>query len=247
VGDIKVTWHRSRPPESRVKTVTVKREAGHWSVRFSIEWPEPGPLPASTEVVGIDVGLTSFLVTDTGDQTPNPRHFGLAERALGRAQRTLARRKRRSRRRQKARQEVARLHTHVRKQRLDFHHTTARSLVLRFGRIAVEDLTIKGLAGSMLAKSVHDAGGSQFLRILAYTAESAGRLLVVVNPAGTSQACSACGVVVPKTLADRWHTCPDCGLSLGRDHNAARNILHRAQGLGWSFQGPTVGVARAVA
>jgi transposase len=93
----------------------------------------------------------------------------------------------------------------------------------------------------MLAKSVHDAGLSQFLRILADKVEETGRLLVAVNPAGTTQRCSACGMVVPKTLSDRWHRCA-CGLELGRDHNAARNILHLAQALGWSVQAPTVGV-----
>jgi putative transposase len=89
---------------------------------------------------------------------------------------------------------------------------------------------------------------SQFISILSCKAEEAGRTLVKVNPAGTTQDCSACGGHVPKTLSERWHSCA-CGLSIGRDLNAARNILQRAlaQGLGWSLQAQTVGVARAVA
>jgi putative transposase len=81
-----------------------------------------------------------------------------------------------------------------------------------------------------LAKSIADAGWNQFLTILTRKAEETGVVVVVVNPAGTSQVCSRCGRTVPKTLSNRWHTCPyeDCGLSLQRDHNSARTILHRA-------------------
>jgi putative transposase len=102
----------------------------------------------------------------------------------------------------KARQEVARVHIHVANQRRDFHHKSALALVREYGLIAVEDLNVKGLAGSMLAKSVHDAGWSQFVSILSDKAECAGRTLVKVNPAGTTQRCSACGEHVPKTLRE---------------------------------------------
>jgi putative transposase len=180
-------------------------------------------------------------------------HLRLAERRLRIAQRKLARRKKRSRRRLKARQAVARVHRHVANQRRDFHHQTAHALVQAHGLIAVEDLNVKGLAGSMLAKSVHDAGWGQFIAIVADKAAEAGRTLVKVNPAGTTQACSGCGEHVPKDLKDRWHSCA-CGLSMGRDLNAALNILRLAlvPGLGWSLQAPTVdryslGASHAVA
>jgi putative transposase len=141
---------------------------------------------------------------------------------------------------------LARACAHVANQRRDFHHKTARALVQQHGLIGVEDLNIKGLAGSMLAKSIHDAGWSQFLSILTDKAAEAGRTLIRVNPAGTTQRCSACGEHVPKTLNDRWHRC-GCGLSVSRDLNAALNVLHLATGLGWSPQAPTVEGTRAVA
>jgi putative transposase len=81
----------------------------------------------------------------------------------------------------------------------------------------------------MLAKSVHDAGWGSFLSILSTKAENAGLLVIAVNPSGTSQDCSNCGVKVPKKLHERWHDCT-CGCSLDRDHNAAVNILNRAAG-----------------
>jgi putative transposase len=246
VGDLKLKWHRPLPADAAIKTVTVKREAGRWCVCFSVEMSEHVPLPACDLAVGIVVGPTTFAVLSDGTEIANPRHFRLAERRLRLAQRKLARRKKRSRRRLKARQEVARVHIHVANQRRDFHHKSALALVREYGLIAVEDLNVKGLAGSMLAKSVHDAGWSQFVSILSDKAECAGRTLVKVNPAGTTQRCSACGEHVPKTLKERWHSCA-CGLSIGRDLNAALNVLHLAHGLGWSPQAPTVGVARAVA
>jgi putative transposase len=247
VGDVKVKWHRALPTEARIKTVLAKRAAGHWYVCFSVEMPEPAPLPESSLEIGIDVGLATFVTLSNGFSINNPRHYRAAERALARAQHKLARRKRRSRRRQKARTELARVHQHIANQRRDFHHLVARGLVDVFGKIACEDLNIRGLASSMLAKSVHDAGWSQFLSILSSKAECAGRTLVRVNPAGTTQRCSQCGEHVPKTLSQRWHHCPACGLSLGRDPNAARNVLLEGQRLGWSLQAPTVEVARAVA
>jgi putative transposase len=152
VGDVKLKWHRPLPADARIKTVTAKREAGRWYVCFSMEMPEPQPLPVCDLAVGIDVGLTTFAVLSDGTQIANPRHLRLAERRLRLAQRKLARRKRRSRRRMKARQEVARVHAHVANQRRDFHHKSAHALVRQYGLIAVEDLNIKGLAGSLLAR-----------------------------------------------------------------------------------------------
>src|SRR5215467_11583088 len=76
-----------------------------------------------------------------------------------------------------------------------------------------------------LAKSISDAGWRGFLSILSCKAAEAGKTVVAVPPAYTSQACSGCGVVVHTGLSVRWHACPECGTSLHRDHNAARNIL----------------------
>jgi len=246
-GELKLKWHRPLPADAQIKTVTARREAGRWFVCFSVEMPEPEPLPVCDLAVGIDVGLTTFAVLSDGAEIANPRHYRAAERRLRIAQRKLARRKKRSRRRLKARQELARVQTHIGSQRRDFHHKRALALVRGYGLIAVEELNVKGLAGSILAKSVHDAGWGQFVSILSSKAACAGRTLVKVNPAGTTQRCSACGEHVPKTLAERLHNCPACGLVLGRDLNAARNVLRLAQGPGWGLQAPTVGVARAVA
>jgi putative transposase len=240
IGDVKVKLHREI--EGKIKTVSVKREAGHWYALFSCE-VDAVPLPASDEAVGIDVGLTTFAVLSDGSEIANPRYARKAAAAVRRAQRKVARRKRRSNGRRKAVALLQKAHAHVANQRSDFHHKAARALVDRFGLIAVEDLNLKGLASSMLARSVHDAGWGMFLARLDDKAESAGRQIVRVNPNGTTQRCSGCQATVPKTLSQRWHDCPACGLSLSRDENAAREILR----LGLSLGAQTWPVAACVA
>ncbi|HUL00856.1 MAG TPA: transposase [Nitrospirota bacterium] len=129
----------------------------------------------------------------------------------------------------KARKKVAKAHRKVRNQRADFHHKISRAMVSKYGYIAVEDLNIKGMVKNHhLAKSISDAGWGQFQNYLAYKAENAGCWVENVAPHYTSINCSRCGERVYKTLGDRIHACPFCGLVLDRDHNAAINILNRA-------------------
>jgi putative transposase len=222
-GHIKVRLHR--PLEGKVKTVTIKRQAGNWFVCFAVEC-EAKPLPINHAEIGIDVGLTHFATFSDGTTVENPRHYKKAQAKLRVAQRRVARRKKGSNRRRKAVQILQRAHLHVRNQRADFHHKLSRDIVNRFGLIAVEDLNIKGMASGILAKGIHDVGWAQWFRFTDYKAESAGRQFVKKNPYRTSQECT-CGTSVPKTLGQRWHLCTVCGLSLPRDHVSAQVILAR--------------------
>lgn len=145
-------------------------------------------------------------------------------------QKRISRRKKGSNRRKKTIKQVAKQHKKITDKRKDFHFKAAGDLLKKYDVIVHEDLNVKGLSRSMLAKSVHDAGWGIFLSILTTKAENAGLLVIAVNPSGTSQDCSSCGVKVPKKLHERWHDCPNCKCSLDRDHNAAVNILNRADG-----------------
>src|SRR5207245_6230999 len=144
VGDLKLKWHRPLPADAHIKTVTAKRAAERWYVCFSVEMPDPQPLPASDLAVGIDVGLTTFAVLSDGAEIANPRHFRAAEPRLRLAQRKLARRERRAQRRQQASKKVARVHIHIANQRRDFHHQTAHALVDTDGLLAVVGLSGEG-------------------------------------------------------------------------------------------------------
>ena len=231
VGDIKIKLHRR--VAGKIKTVSVKREGHHWYACFSCE-VSAQPLPENTNHVGIDVGLESFAALSTGETVDNPRPFGKAEKRLRRAQRRVSRRKKFSKRWRKAVQYVVNIHREISNQRRDFQHKLSREIVDANGFIAVEDLNVKGLAGGMLAKSVADVGWSSFLKMLSYKAESAGRVLVKVDPRGTSQRCP-CGQPAPKKLSDRTHRC-SCGLLTTRDHASSLEILR----LGLSLQPLTV-------
>ena len=179
-----------------------------------------------TGAIGIDVGLSAFAALSTGELVANPRNLEAGLAKLRRCQRKVARRKKGGAGRRKAVRFLQKAHVHIRNQRADFQHKLSRRLVNSYGLIAVEDLNVKGLSRGMLARSVNDAAWGSFLAKLAYKVEETGGVLVRVNPNNTSQVCSRCGCLpdVPKTLADRVHSC-SCGLVIDRDVNAAQNIL----------------------
>jgi putative transposase len=230
IGRLAVRW--SRPIEGTPKTVTISREADGWYVCFSCEGVSIQLLPITGQETGIDLGLESFATLADGSQIANPRHYRKAEGALKKAQRRVSQRRKGSHRRRTALRLLARAHQQVRRTRCDFHHKVALALVRDYDTIYNEDLqTANLLRNHHLAKSIADARWSTFLSILACKAVGAGKRAVAVPPASTSQTCSGCGVTVQKGLSVRWHLCPDCGTSLHRDHDAARNIE-------WAGQAP---------
>lgn len=228
VGDLKVKWHRAIPAAANLKCAYLKCENGKWYVIVSLELSDPTPAPHAGPKTGIDIGLSSLVTLSNGQTIDNPRWYRAAENKLAQAQRVVSRRVKFSNRWRKQARLVARRHTKIANQRRDFHHKLARQLVNTYSLIAVEDLNMNGLARSSLAKSVHDAGWSQLVMFLTYKAGEAGSQVVAVSPRQTSQVCSECDGLVPKDLSVRVHVCPECGLTLNRDVNAARNILKRA-------------------
>jgi putative transposase len=230
IGRVAVRW--SRPLEGTPKTVTISREADGWYVCFSCAGVPIQPLPSTGQKTGVDLGIEAFATTSDGTRIFHPGWYRKAERALKTAQRRVSRRNRGSNRRRKAVILLAKAHQRVRRQRQDSHHKTALALVRANDTIYHEDLqTANMLRNHHLAKSISDAGWSQFLSILAFKAACAGKRVVAVPPAYTSQRCSGCGILVAKGLSVRWHCCPECGTSLHRDHNAARNIERAGQAL----------------
>ncbi len=232
IGRINVHW--SRPIKGTIKMVTISKEADGWYCCFSCAEVPIQPLAPTNQETGIDLGLEAFATLADGSRMENPRYYRKAERELKKAQRRVSRGKKGSKRRRKAVQILARKHQKIRRQRTDFHHKTALQLLRQYNTIYHEDLqTANMVKNHHLAKSISDAGWSAFLTILSNKAACAGRSVVAVPPAYTSQACSGCGAMVSKGLSVRWHECPDCSTSLYRDHNAAKNI----QWLGQSLRG----------
>jgi len=140
----------------------------------------------------------------------------------------LSKKKKGSHNRDKAKVKLARAYEKLACSRLDFLHKTSLNLVCKYKVISLENLNIKGMVLEKYGKQINDAGWGMLANMLCYKAESAGCRVVFVNPVGTTQQCSRCGITVPKTLADRMHSCPSCGLTIDRDLNAAYNILKRS-------------------
>ncbi|MBD2609125.1 transposase [Scytonema hofmannii FACHB-248] len=232
-GKVKVILHRPIPDGFKVKTASVTKKADGYYLTLSLEdatVPTTKPDFNPDSITGIDVGLKEFLTTSEGETVAIPQHYRKSQKRLRVIQKRASRCKKGSNRRNKAVKQVALHHKKVADTRKDFHFKTACNLLRKYDVVAVEDLNVKGLARTRLAKSVLDAGWSSFLSILTAKAENAGLLVIPVKASGTSQDCSSCGVKVPKKLHERWHDCPNCGCSLDRDHNAAINIKNRAEG-----------------
>jgi putative transposase len=246
IGDVPVRW--SRPLPSEPSSVTVIRDcAGRYFASFVV-WVRPGALPGTEPVIGIDLGLKHFAVLSDGRKIESPRFLRRAEKKLRRAQRALSRKQEGSRNRDKARLTVARAHARTADARRDFHHQLSTALIRDNQAVAVEDLMVRGLARTRLAKSVHDAGWSGFVAILEYKARLYGRAFIKIGRfEPTSRTCSACGVKDgPKPLHVRAWRCPACGEWLDRDVNAAVNVA-RAAGLAVTACGAQVRPGPALA
>ena len=225
VGELKVAWSRELPSEPSSVSI-IKDAAGRYFVSFVVETTDE-PLSECDTEVGIDLGLATFAVLSDGKVIESPRFFRRAERRLRRAQQSLSRKEKGSKNRAKARLEVVRAHARVADARSEWAHTHSTMIVRENQVVFVEDLCVKGVARTRLAKSVHDAGWGMFTRLLEEKAARYGRVLVKVDRwFPSSQLCSACGRVDgSKPLSVREWTCRGCGVVHDRDVNAARNIL----------------------
>ncbi len=243
IGNPKVKQWRSLP--NKPKRVTLKREADGWYAIFCCE-RETDLLPPTGKSIGLDVGLTSLVTDSVGNTYGSLTGLKQDELALRKTQHRLSRKKKGSMRRARSRATFAKKSLQLSRRRTHELHQISKKIIRENDLIALEDLDIKQMvqkpkkdpAQKELAKktkqrtglrrNIHQAAWGQLRTQISYKAEEAGRKVVFVDPRGTTQNCSACDTVVPKSLRDRMHNCPTCGLVLGRDHNAAINILKRA-------------------
>jgi len=227
-GNIRVKWHRDLPVKP--KSAAITRTNSKWYICFQIELPDV-EIQEPTNPVGIDVGLNQLIALSDGTSFDHPRYYKKSQAKQRRLQRALSRCKRNSKRRNKVRIRLARHAAHVANQRRDHAHKLTLDLIKTYDGFAFENLQIKNLVKSNMAKSIHDAAWNQITSFISYKAASASMRCVAVDPRGTSQNCSDCGSIplIKKNLSVRTHVCDDCGLVLDRDVNAARNILQRSR------------------
>lgn len=216
-----------------IKSVTVSMTCGcKYYISLLVETNDKVQLEPSKDILGIDLGIKSFLVDSNGKTYENPKYFAKLEKRLSIEQRKLSHMQKGSKNRNKQRIKVANIHAKINNQRNNFLHKLSTKLIRENQVIAVETLDVKNMEqNKLVAKSVVDASFSRFLTYLDYKAKWYGRTIIKVDKYyASSQTCSNCGFKNEKVknLSVRSWTCPNCGTKHNRDVNAAKNILSEA-------------------
>jgi putative transposase len=243
-------WGASRGLGGAVKSATVSRDGRHWNISFLVETGEPEKtVSLERGRIGVDRGVVVAAATDQGDLYD--RKFitpGEAERYL-RLQRQLARSRKGSNRRKATVAAMGAVMQRVRHRRADFNAQTARTLVTANALVVLEDLNTKGMTKSAkgtveqpgkrvaqkrgLNRAITDKGWHGLELALRSATRTTGTTIIKVNPAYTSQRCSACGFVTEGNRdSQAAFSCkaPGCGYREHADVNAARNIKAAGHG-----------------
>lgn len=228
-GILRFFQHRPIPKGGTIKTMSIKHDlCGDWFVSFSVKLPDPEPVKNPTKKVGVDVGLKQLAVLSSGDVFAPKKFLRINEAKIKRLQRSVSRKTKGSNRRKKAVVRLARAHRHIQRCRDDYLHKVSRALVNSNDCIVFENLNINNMVRNhYLAKSIIDAAWGKLKQFTTYKAESAGKVVLVVDPKYTSQTCHKCGARKQISLSVRTFHCDECGHSYDRDWNAAVNIDKR--------------------
>lgn len=208
IGDIPIKLHRQM--NGMIKQIVIKKyPSGKWYACICTDGKQPtldrSPIK---KAVGLDIGIKYFLTDSDGRHIENPYNLKKGLKRLRREQRRLSRKKKQSSNRNKQRVKVARIHERITNQRLDFLHKLSTNYMDNYDVVAVENLNIKGMIRyHHLSQCISDASWGTFANMLSYKAENAGKVVVKVDPKGTSQEYNFG--------------------KLDRDYNACLNIIQR--------------------
>lgn len=225
VGNIRIMQHRKI--EGNVKGIIIKRKADTWEAHLITDAKHN--TTRGEGIIGIDVGVISFLTDSKGNKTENPLCLSKSLNKLKRSQQDLSRKKLRSNNRNKTKVLTAKLHEKVENQRTDFLHKLTTRIINNNKFVAIEKLNIKSMQhSSWNARNIADSSWGRFMTMLKFKAESAGTEIIEVNPKNTTKECHICGSLQDMPLWQRRYECHNCGSSIDRDTNSAIVILNRA-------------------
>ena len=227
IGTVEIKMHRI--PVGTLKRCTIIRDVDQWYCCITsddgAEKQEQKPIE---NAVGLDVGLNRLMTLSTGETIANPKHLKRSVKKIKELQRSLSRKEKCSKTRHKVKVQLAKAWRHVRNQRTNYAHKVSTELACTYDTMVFEKLNINNMVKNHnLAQAIMDATWGKLRLYTAYKAERRGGRVILVNPCGTSQKCSRCGVVA-ETKLDlyvRTFECHSCGLVMDRDLNAALNIL----------------------
>lgn len=239
IGRIKANIHQ--PINGLIKSATVSRSAtGKYYVSVLVETIAK-PFPKTNSNIGIDLGLTDFIVLSDGTKVVNPKFLSKLQAKLARAQKIMSKRSAvaktanrklfDSKNYQKQKLKVAQIHEKITNTRKDFLHKQSFNIVKNHDIIAIEDLNVSGmLKNHNLAKAISDSSWSTFTTMLTYKADWYGKQIIKIDRwFPSSKTCSGCGHIFAKNelkLSDRSWSCPSCHVLNDRDINASVNILN---------------------
>ena len=229
LGPMRIVAHLAL--EGVPKTCTLKRDGDQWFASVACEISVADPPPRTEPVIALDRGVVNIVADSDGRILKNPRFYEHAMRRLARAQRVVSRRKKGSRNREKAKARVMRLSRKVRRQRDHVLHGISSTYAKSHGTVVVEALRTKDMirVGGGLARSIGAVGWGRLIEQLRYKLAWSGGSLIEVNPAYSSQTCSACGHVAAESRCSQASfVCVACGLVEHADVNAARVLKSRA-------------------
>lgn len=219
-GIIKV--FKDRLPDGEIKTASLIKKADGYYLHVQVEVPYEN---TNENQVGIDMGISYFVVTSEGLYVSNPKHFKSYERKLRIENRSLARKKKFSKQWYKQVKKLQLLHLKIQRMRLDFLHKVSTNLSKEYGIIFMEDLNVKGMSRSNLAKQILDCSWTKFKDLLEYKAN-----VILINPKYTSQTCSNCEHKDKRNrISQSEFVCQSCGSIFNADENASLNILRLGQ------------------
>lgn len=240
VGWVKVLGYR--PLGGELRSVTIRRKAGHWFASVSWRKEIPDPTPSSLPSIGIDRGIKVFAALSDGIAITPLNAFRRIQNRLAKEQGKLSRKKKFSVNWRKQKGKVTRLHHKAANARKDYLHKLSTEIAKNHGLVKIERLQVKGMtksakgtaeapgrnvkAKSGLNRAILDQGWSMFANMLQYKLSERGGQLMEVRAAYTSQTCAECGAIDRASRPDQaTFKCTSCGHSDNADVNAARNIL----------------------
>lgn len=224
---IKIEYHR--PIQGIAKQCRIVKDNNEYYLCITCKDILDNFLPKTNNIIGIDLGINSFVTQDDGTKYHHPKPYKTSLEKLQYRQRKLTLKVKGSNNRNKQKKLIGKAYKKISNIRNDFQHKLANKLIKENNLIIIEDLNIKSMLeakGFEVNKAnIQDASWRKFTEKLTYKAESAGKLIIKVNPVNTSKMCSCCGKIDFKlTLRDREYKCQSCGLTIDRDLNAAKNI-----------------------
>lgn len=230
LGSIK--FNKSRELPSEYKTVTIIKESDNkYYISFTVEDSRIIEDTDNTNVIGLDLGISSLITTNIGETYDNPKYLKKAQKQLRKANQDLSRKQKGSNRREKAKLTLAKKHKRVANLRRNNLDQITKELINNNQVIVIEDLDVKSMNKTKgMSKLLADVSFGTLRSMLEYKCELYGRQLVVIDRYfPSSQLCSVCDFRIGKlALNIRSWICPECSSELDRDQNAAQNLVNEA-------------------